>query len=216
MIVTDEILLNESPRVSSMFSYWRDEMYSKLKFWTLDDGIDIHTEGHCERVLLLALKIGEKRQLLLRSMIALCHASIFHDTRRKDNYLDRGHGDRAADYYKEFCEKNSMKFLPEVFATIKYHDRNDEEGEEYIRREAPADEMEGWLEVYRDFKDADALDRFRLGPWGLNESFLRTEQSRELVDFARELVDKTIDPDVMKKTMDATRPFADKLLGKKK
>ena len=216
MIVTEEILLNESPRVSSMFSYWRDEMYSKLKFWTLDDGIDIHTEGHCERVLLLALKIGEKRQLLLRSMIALCHASIFHDTRRKDNYLDRGHGDRAADYYKEFCEKNSMKFLPEVFATIKYHDRNDEEGEEYIRREAPADEMEGWLEVYRDFKDADALDRFRLGPWGLNESFLRTEQSRELVDFARELVDKTIDPDVMKKTMDATRPFADKLLGKKK
>ncbi len=216
MIVTEEILLNESPRVSSMFSYWRDEMYSKLKFWTLDDGIDIHTEGHCERVLLLALKIGEKRQLLLRSMIALCHASIFHDTRRKDNYLDRGHGDRAADYYKEFCEKNSMKFLPEVFASIKYHDRNDEEGEEYIRREAPADEMEGWLEVYRDFKDADALDRFRLGPWGLNESFLRTEQSRELVDFARELVDKTIDPDVMKKTMDATRPFADKLLGKKK
>ena len=216
MIVTDEILSNESPRVSSMFSYWRDEMYSKLKFWTLDDGIDIHTEGHCERVLLLALKIGEKRQLLLRSMIALCHASIFHDTRRKDNYLDRGHGDRAADYYKEFCEKNSMKFLPEVFASIKHHDRNDEEGEEYIRREAPADEMEGWLEVYRDFKDADALDRFRLGPWGLNESFLRTEQSRELVDFARELVDKTIDPDVMKKTMDATRPFADKLLGKKK
>ena len=216
MIVTDEILSNESPRVSSMFSYWRDEMYSKLKFWTLDDGIDIHTEGHCERVLLLALKIGEKRQLLLRSMIALCHASIFHDTRRKDNYLDRGHGDRAADYYKEFCEKSSMKFLPEVFAAIKYHDRNDEEGEEYIRREAPADEMEGWLEVYRDFKDADALDRFRLGPWGLNESFLRTEQSRELVDFARELVDKTIDPDVMKKTMDATRPFADKLLGKKK
>lgn len=202
--------------MSSMFSYWRDEMYSKLKFWTLDDGIDIHTEGHCERVLLLALKIGEKRQLLLRSMIALCHASIFHDTRRKDNYLDRGHGDRAADYYKEFCEKNSMKFLPEVFASIKYHDRNDEEGEEYIRREAPADEMEGWLEVYRDFKDADALDRFRLGPWGLNESFLRTEQSLELVDFARELVDKTIDPDVMKKTMDATRPFADKLLGKKK
>lgn len=216
MVVTDEILSKESLRVSSMFSYWRDEMYSKLKFWTLDDGIDIHTEGHCERVLLLALKIGEKRQLLLRSMIALCHASIFHDTRRKDNYLDRGHGDRAADYYKEFCEKNSMKFLPEVFATIKYHDRNDEEGEEYIRREAPADEMEGWLEVYRDFKDADALDRFRLGPWGLNESFLRTEQSRELVDFARELVDKTIDPDVMKKTMDATRPFADKLLGKKK
>lgn len=202
--------------MSSMFSYWRDEMYSKLKFWTLDDGIDIHTEGHCERVLLLALKIGEKRQLLLRSMIALCHASIFHDTRRKDNYLDRGHGDRAADYYKEFCEKNSMKFLPEVFATIKYHDRNDEEGEEYIRREAPADEMEGWLEVYRDFKDADALDRFRLGPWGLNENFLRTEQSRALVDFARELVNKTIDPEVMKKTMDATRPFADILLGKKK
>ena len=63
---------------------------------------------------------------------------------------------------------------------------------------------------------ADALDRFRLGPRVLNERSLRTENSREPVDFGPESVDETIGADVMKKTMDATRPFADKLLGKKK
>lgn len=175
-----EIISKESARIGSMFSYWNDTMEHQVEFWQLSDGIDIHTESHCKRVLLLALKLGESRQLFLRWVIALCHASIFHDTRRKDNYLDQGHGDRAADYYKDYCEKFKMKFLPEAFAIIKFHDRDDALGEEYIRKEAPEDEVEGWLEAYRDFKDADALDRFRLGPWGLNEEFLIGRMSREI------------------------------------
>lgn len=41
------------------------------------------------------------------------------------------------------------------------------------------------------FKDADALDRFRLGPDGLGIKFLRTEEARHLVDFAKELLRKS-------------------------
>ena len=107
-----------------------------------------------------------------------------------------------------------MKFLPEAFAIIKFHDRDDALGEEYIRKEAPEDEVEGWLEAYRDFKDADALDRFRLGPWGLNEEFLRSDESRNLVSYAKELVAATIDEQTMKATMEVTRKFAEQLSGK--
>jgi hypothetical protein len=215
------ILDQENGQVASMFSYWRQLMDDKIKFWQINDGIDIHTEGHCERVLLLALKLGEKRHLKLRSLIALCHASIFHDTRRKDNYLDRGHGQRAAEYYKQFCTDNGLKYLPEVYAVIAYHDQDDEMGEKYIREEAPrhslanagekTDDTEGWLEVYHDFKDADALDRYRLGPWGLDAKFLRSNESKELMEFAQHLVTVTIDPELLKDVTELTRPYAERI-----
>ena len=220
-MISDEILDAQEGQVASMFRYYRQMMQEQIEFWQLTDGIDIHTESHCERVLLLALKLGDLRELKLRSMIALSHASIFHDTRRKDNYLDQGHGDRAAEYYREFCDAHNIKYLPEVYATIKYHDRDDAQGEEYIRKEAPkhslasegekSDDTEGWLEVYHSFKDADALDRYRLGPWGLAPKFLRSEQSRSLMPFAQQLVNETIDEETMKKVMEVTRPFAERM-----
>lgn len=163
-------------------------------------------------------------------MIALCHASIFHDTRRKDNYLDVGHGDRAADYYRDFCKEHGIKYLPEVYATIKFHDRDDKLGEAYIRQEArkhslgpdsqgadgsgsPAawDDTEGWLEVYRDFKDADALDRLRLGPWMLDVRYLRTPEAKGMADYAQRLVEATIDAETLRELYDWTRPYADKI-----
>jgi hypothetical protein len=220
MNIKENILEKLPAQVASMFRYWNDYMEQQVEFWPIEGDIDIHTESHCERVLLLALLIGERRRLKLRSMVALCHASIFHDTRRKDNFLDKGHGDRAADYYKAFCEEHDIKYLPEVYAAIKFHDRNDSDGEDYIRREAPhhslasaeekdkVDDTEGWLEVYRDFKDADALDRLRLGPWALDKRFLRTEEAKALLPFAQQLVELTTDPETLKATLDATRPYA--------
>lgn len=37
----------------------------------------------------------------------------------------------------------------------------------------------------RFFKDADALDRFRLGPNALDAKYLRTEQAKKMLDFAK-------------------------------
>ena len=39
------------------------------------------------------------------------------------------------------------------------------------------------------FKDADGLDRIRLGPQGLDEGYLRTTHGRALVPFARRLLE---------------------------
>jgi hypothetical protein len=219
MKIPEGILKNEPAQVQGMFEYWSNYMEQHVEFWPVEGQFDIHTQDHSYRVLLLALKIGWARELKLRSMIALCQASIFHDTRRKDNYLDQGHGDRAADYYRQYCQEEGLKYLPEVFAAIKFHDRDDQLGTEYIQREAPQhslasaedrhanDDTPGWLEVYRDFKDADALDRLRLGPWALDENYLRSPEAKALMPFAQSLVEATIEPNLLHGMMEATRPY---------
>lgn len=45
--------------------------------------------------------------------------------------------------------------------------------------------------LYQIFKDADALDRFRLGPDGLDVNMLRTEEAHKLIDFAKYLLQKS-------------------------
>ena len=47
------------------------------------------------------------------------------------------------------------------------------------------------IQVYQIFKDADALDRFRLGPTALDARFLRTQGATELINFAQEVVKQT-------------------------
>lgn len=44
--------------------------------------------------------------------------------------------------------------------------------------------------LYKIFKDADALDRWRLGHDGLDEAYLRNDEAGELVDFSRKLVEE--------------------------
>lgn len=208
--VPEEIVRKERAEVRRLFVYWRDYMNRRVTFWQLSDGIDIHTKNHCERVLMLALKLAVMRHVDGLGTEALCHAAIFHDTRRKDNFLDRGHGDRAADYYKEYCGENGdITWHPETFSAMKFHDRDDKDGEAFIRKAFPAaGQVALALEVYRDLKDADALDRYRLGPWGLNPKFLRSGEAKELMPYARMLVEETVDEGTMKKVMDATRQYA--------
>ena len=42
--------------------------------------------------------------------------------------------------------------------------------------------------LYKIFKDADALDRFRLSANGLDIKFLRTEEAKGMVTFAKNLI----------------------------
>ncbi len=39
--------------------------------------------------------------------------------------------------------------------------------------------------MYQIFKDADALNRFRLEPGGLDVKYLRTEAAKGLLDYAK-------------------------------
>lgn len=171
---------------------------SRCRAWSrfLDENLDfslksvVHTKDHEKRVLLFALLMGEERGLSDRDLDVLSAASVFHDTRRQDDWLDTGHGARAAAYYEAYCGKKGFPFHPEVSAIMAFHDRDDEKGNTYIRKNFK--DYKRVLLLYHIFKDADALDRFRLGEGGLDEKYLRTDEAKELVSFARNLVNGVI------------------------
>lgn len=209
MKIPQTIIQQQSERVSQAFMQWEPYMETQVEFWTIPGDLDIHTQGHCERVLMHALRIGDARQVTDRQLQALAMASIFHDTRRKDNYLDTGHGARAAAYYKAFCADHELPFLPETYEAICFHDRDDAMGEEDIREHAGADAAP-WIEVYHIFKDADALDRLRLGTWCLDPKYLRTPEAKTMIAFAQHLVEVTIPVDELRHTYEQTEPFRPK------
>lgn len=177
--------------IKPSFLYWRNYLKENITFNLTES--EIHTRQHAERVLLYALLIG--RQILGNTpddLTALAHAAIFHDTRRMDDWLDVGHGARSAAYYSKYCEtKSDIMFLEPTYLIMKYHDRDDRDGMEAIRQVC-AGQAEHVIRLYQIFKDADALDRFRLGATALDVRFLRNEAALQLVDLAREAVRQTI------------------------
>ena len=191
--IPDSELDSFSDDIRKDFIYWRNIMYDRVNF-NMADSI-IHARSHCERVLLYSLIMG--KELMpddSRGRMALAIASVFHDTRRLDEYIDTGHGARAAAYYKQFTDANpDIPYIPEAAMSIRFHDLDDDLGIVSIESNLGDDVPRG-LEVYSIFKDADALDRWRLGHRGLNPAFLRTEASRRLIDYAKNLVIKTMNP----------------------
>ena len=191
-----------TPIVKDRFLKWESYMTRKVRFNMPDS--EIHAAAHCERVLLYALIIGnEIFGNDSEALDVLAHASIFHDTRRQDEYLDTGHGARAAVYYEEFCRGNSdISYHPESVYLMRYHDLNDEMGQEAIRKSFGSG-AERVLNLYAIFKDADALDRWRLGSRGLDPKFLRTVQAREMTGYSRNIVRETMPAELLERIEDA-------------
>lgn len=186
-----------SPTVRRLFLQWDDFMHTRVKFNMPDSRI--HAAPHSERVLLYALILGEK---IFgddeEALTALAHAATFHDTRRLDDYLDTGHGARASVYYQDFCMQHpEMKCYPEAVYMMRYHDLDDQRGRQAIEKKFGADAPRV-LKLYDIFKDADALDRWRLGHNGLDPRFLRTPEARQMTDYSHRIVDATIPEDVRK------------------
>ena len=140
-----------------------------------------HTKEHSKRVLLFSLLMSEKLGLSYFDMETLCIASIFHDTRRQNDWLDVGHGYQAAKYYKQFCKDNNLDFNKSVFIIMAYHDVEDDTAIVDIDKF----QIQNATMLYRVFKDSDALDRFRFGEDNLELSMLRFQESKSLINFAR-------------------------------
>lgn len=196
MIIPRDIIQKQTPEVAAGYDRWASYMWDNVDFNMPESRI--HALPHCERVLLHALRIadrlfpadGEAAEIL-------AHASVFHDTRRLDEYLDTGHGARAAVNYEDFCRKNSgLTFHREAVYLMRYHDLDDCKGIEAIRRDFGSDAPRVEL-LYAIFKDSDALDRWRLGSLGLDPRYLRTAPARSDIDFARDLVAITMDPAIL-------------------
>lgn len=182
--------------VATLFNRWDNYLYSTVDFNMADS--PIHSYAHTERVLLHALSLGydifgnDDEALEI-----LAHAALFHDTRRHDEYLDTGHGSRAAVHYAEFCQEHpQMTMHPESQYLMRYHDLDDNVGIKAIRKAFP-ESADRVLKLYEIFKDADALDRWRLGHLGLDPAYLRTRKAKESITFAKELVKQTMNADLL-------------------
>ncbi|MCS0824866.1 HD domain-containing protein [Cytobacillus firmus] len=173
--------------IKKPYEQWYKFMEQSLEFWLPDS--EWHTKTHCARVLLLALLIGHQKGLSDEEKDALGMAAIFHDSRRLDDGIDRGHGKRAAEYYQDFCREHDLPYDAKTYYITYYHDQDDSLGLSEIARSPSLNEQAVLL--YQIFKDADALDRFRLGHNGLNVNFLRTEEAHGLVNFAKYLLQKS-------------------------
>lgn len=167
--------------VKTEYDKWNDFLQNKVEFRLKDS--EKHTKEHCSRVLLYSLLIARKMELTEEETESLCMAAVFHDSRRQDDWYDVGHGQRAADYYRQYCGESELSYNDYVYDIMYYHDRDDETG---IRAmEGKEGDAERKILLYQIFKDADALDRFRLGPDGLDVRYLRTDAAKELYEYAK-------------------------------
>lgn len=175
--------------VKNLHSDWSGFLKEKLNFSHPET--TIHGLPHTERVLLYALMLGDKLfKGDKKSNEILAHASVFHDTRRLDDSYDVGHGARAAEYYKQFSKEKGLKYYPEAAMIMSFHDIDDDKGFEAIKKEF-GEQAANVLALYKVFKDADALDRWRLGRGGLDPKYLRFPESKELLNFSKNLVKET-------------------------
>ncbi|MBZ5749605.1 HD domain-containing protein [Metabacillus rhizolycopersici] len=173
--------------IKKTYERWYKFMEETIEFWLPDS--EWHTKAHCARVLLLSLLIGHQKDLSDEEKDALGMAAVFHDSRRLDDGIDKGHGSRAAEYYKDYCREYDLPYDEQAYYITYYHDQDDSLGLSEIAKSLIISER-GML-LYQIFKDADGLDRFRLGPDALDVNFLRTEEAHGLVEFAKYLLQKS-------------------------
>lgn len=150
----------------------------------------IHGSGHALRVAAhaaeLALEVGvspaEREALLL--------AALWHDIGREHDGGDYFHGARSAGKVLGLGLHLSVepRVLSLALLVITYHVPDDGWGERAARDH---DDPAAAQRVLRVLKDADALDRVRLGPQNLKPQLLRLPASRRRIDRAWALLRAT-------------------------
>lgn len=170
------------PAVNQRYQKFKEELYT-IPF---DYESEIHGRLHSARVLIHTLFLSKMKGLSVADRNVLCNAALWHDTGRKnDNYCEE-HGYSGYTNYKNDCMGASEKPDDIVSFLIKYHCRSDAEGYAEIGKKPILNaQKERVTMLYNIFKDADALDRVRLGIRDLDVNQLRCSESHQLTQVAR-------------------------------
>ena len=155
-----------------------------LKEKYFDHPSHIHGINHTYRVMVHAYILGS--QVLDESgQKSVLAAAFIHDMARKHDGYCTEHGGWAADnklpVFKAIFDKLGINHWNIIADAVTNHS---------LYEEFPA--VHPSWPVTSVLKDADALDRFRIGEKNLNISFLRHEFTHEMIDFARELYLSTV------------------------
>lgn len=144
----------------------------------------VHGSGHIHRVLLFAALIAWQEALPEDLVRQLFRAAAYHDVGRTFDGYDLDHGARSAQRLEELTGQTG-EALAELQAAVTAHALPDARLEETVHAFHPAD-FDRAVELTRMLKDADNLDRVRLGD--LKVKFLRHESAKNLADFALRLL----------------------------
>ncbi len=162
------------------------------KLFILQDGFFAHSSlihgiNHTYRVMYHVLNIGRRAGLNHEIQLAFCAAFIHDMSRLHDGYCTE-HGGWAA--------KNKLAEFKNLFIKSGI----DPDGINAIKLAVANHSIR--TEIYKNhpyyktvalLKDADALDRIRIGENNLKVEYLRFPETLDLVDFARELYYKSND-----------------------
>lgn len=146
----------------------------------------IHAIGHTRRVLLLGILLAYLEQYDLADANLLSLAAVYHDIGRENDGYDPGHG--TASYNRvmkeqlltwiDYEDQEILRFI------VENHAIPDRSAYQKLDRYHLGD-AERTLRLYHAFKDADGLDRVRLGD--LNPDYLRTASAQRLLVAAHQL-----------------------------
>ncbi len=145
----------------------------------------LHGIGHTGRVMALVWELCHLTGLESQKPAAYC-AAFIHDMSRQHDGICKLHGSLAAKMklpqFRDFflAQGLSETELKAVGNAVHWHSLTEE-----------ADMNHEHYQVISLLKDADALDRIRLGPHDLDARFLRFTESHQLIKPARKLFMKS-------------------------
>ena len=177
----------DAPRIRSL-QEWRLYPLLSETYRTMDEGAlyrsRVHGSGHIHRVLLFAALIAWQERLDEDQTRQYFRAACYHDVGRTFDGYDIYHGARSALRLAQLTGCTGED-LTELQAAVTAHSRPDHDMESILHAFQPED-YNRTLQLARLLKDADNLDRVRLGD--LKPKFLRHDSAKELVSFAPRLL----------------------------
>lgn len=172
-----------------MYKIFNNNIMGKIDGKLYFDPIGIHGVLHTYRVLRLILWLGTLEKLTENEMSILFYSGLYHDIGRTNNLVDDSHGVKS---YEKIINKGLLNNIKDLESedieimkfTIEQHAIKDEIGKKNIINYNITD-VSKTFKLYEIFKDADGLDRVRIGD--LNIKYLRRKYSKVLVEDAKRL-----------------------------
>lgn len=145
----------------------------------------IHGLGHTRRVLIHGLELADTLGLCEQEREAVRLAALWHDIGRTNDRVDYYHGAKSAGKAVGLgLHEHAPPEIHEIALFAVTHHSGAEEHAEIGARWMP--DSAATLRVFRALKDADGLDRVRLGD--LDPSYLRFAESKTRIARAWELL----------------------------
>lgn len=160
-----------------------DDFLLKNEYFTRSKHEPIHGIGHIYRTMIGCALLGYLLQKPRIALLAFCGAYI-HDLGRTNDYADYSHGEKAVRYH--FDKFDSLWNKYQLTDTEK----------EWIKQAVIQHAQQEWMtksdegyDVMAILKDADALDRCRIGD--LDPELLRFSESRQLIGIIEGICEKS-------------------------